>query len=254
MEKNIINNFIKCLELVSPLEPRDAFFGGRTEAFKLVEETANEKQIKYYDVTSLYYFVKKNRKIPIGHSQVIKEYFTEISQYEGRIKYKVLVPRRLHIQVLLVKCNRKLMFRLCLLGTEKFQQCSCEHCDSERAFVGTWVIDEQVKNVRFINDESVQLDWVHKDDYIGASSRTNVIIVRGITLNFKNSLCYNFNTVENMVTGKSKVDHIAVVYENKIVRNPTLGHVISKRKVKDYRIVFDKRVITDKNRTQPYGY
>ncbi|WAR10918.1 LOW QUALITY PROTEIN: hypothetical protein MAR_035994 [Mya arenaria] len=81
---------------------------------------------------------------------------------------------------------------------------------------------------------------------------TSICQVRGITFNSKNSLHIKFNKVKDMVTGKSADDHIAVVDENKIVRNPTL--VITKREVKDYKIVFDKRVITDKNRTQPYAY
>ncbi|WAQ94994.1 LOW QUALITY PROTEIN: hypothetical protein MAR_007465 [Mya arenaria] len=76
--------------------------------------------------------------------------------------------------------------------------------------------------------------------------------MRGITLNFKNSLDINFNTVKDMVTGKSEVKHIAVVMKTRL--NPTLGHIITKREVKDYKIVFDRRVITNKNHTQPYGY
>ena len=77
--------------------------------------------------------------------------------------------------------------------------------------------------------------------------------MRGITLNFKNSLDINFNTVSELVTGKSKLDIISVVDDNKIVRNPSLGQVITKRSVKDYKIVFDKRVINDTFQTVPYG-
>ena len=37
--------------------------------------------------------------------------------------------------------------------------------------------DEQnVKNVRFLSDEAVQLDWVYNDDFIRASCSTNVVI------------------------------------------------------------------------------
>lgn len=34
------------------------------------------------------------------------------------------------------------MFSLCRTYTENYQQGSCEHSDSERAMIGTWVIDE----------------------------------------------------------------------------------------------------------------
>ena len=56
-----------------------------------------------------------------------------------------------------------------------------------------------------------------------------------------------------MVTG-IRSDCIAVVNDNKIVRNPSTGHLITKRECKDYRIFFDKRVICDNYQTYPYGY
>lgn len=56
-----------------------------------------------------------------------------------------------------------------------------------------------------------------------------------------------------MVTGHSNVDCVSVVDENKIVRNPSTGHVITKREAKDYKIVFDKRVIKEDYQTVPYG-
>ncbi|XP_053390895.1 uncharacterized protein LOC128553745 [Mercenaria mercenaria] len=467
-----MKQYIQSLEIVTPLEPRDAFFGGRTEAFKLYEEGTETSQIKYYDVTSLYPWVNKMGKIPIGHPEVITENFKDISQYEGLIKCKVLAPKGLHLPVLPMKCNNKLMFSLCRVCTENYQQTPCEHSNNERAMVGTWVTDElkmalkqgytllqiyevwhfdnisqydpetktggvftdyvntflkikqeasgwpdwcvdenskqkyiqdyyntegilldyvkieknpglrslaklmlnsfwgkfgqrtnltqtsyitdpceffdmmtsdqqNVKNIQFVNNESVKLEWVYNDDFIETSGKTNVIIaayttaqarlklysylqplgrrvlycdtdsvvfttdvgqwepplgdylgdltdevpnnsitsfvtggpknyayglaipnkmgqmsickVRGITLNFKNSLDINFQTVKDMVTGK--VDEcVTVVDENKIVRNPSTGHVITKRETKDYKIVFDKRVISKEYTTYPYGY
>lgn len=77
------------MKIVSPLEPRDAFFGGRTEAFKLYEEATDDKHIKYYGVTSLYPWVNKTGKIPVGHSQIITDNFKDISYYEGLIKFSV---------------------------------------------------------------------------------------------------------------------------------------------------------------------
>ncbi|WAR06290.1 hypothetical protein MAR_021659 [Mya arenaria] len=76
--------------------------------------------------------------------------------------------------------------------------------------------------------------------------------VRGITLNFKTSIDINNQTVKDMVTGHSNVDHTSVIDENRIVRNPSTGHVLTKREIKDY-IVFDKRVIKYDYQTVPYG-
>lgn len=66
----------------------------------------------------------------------------------------------------------------------------------------------------------------------------------------------NFGTVKEIVTGKSEVDHLYVVDKNKIVRNPSRGHLITKREVKEYKIVFEKRVIVtvDDYQTLSYGF
>jgi hypothetical protein len=61
--------------MINPLEPRDAFYGGRTEAFTLFQK---DKDISYVDVTSLYPYINKTGKIPIGHPEIITESFTDI--------------------------------------------------------------------------------------------------------------------------------------------------------------------------------
>lgn len=124
------------------MKPRDAFFGGRTEAFKLYEEATADTQTKYYDVTHLYPFINKTDKIPIGHPEINTENFKHVSYFEGLIKCKVLPPKDLHIPVLPVKCNGKLMFSLCRMCTEHNQQTQCQHTSTERALTGTWVTDE----------------------------------------------------------------------------------------------------------------
>jgi len=71
--------------------------------------------------------------------------------------------------------------------------------------------------------------------------------VRGITLNYKNALSINFDTVRDMVTN-------TVVDDNKISRDQKNARIITKSESKDYKIVFDKRVIVDSYNTKPYGY
>ena len=143
LKNNVIRKrFVENLELVTPLAPRDTFYGGRTEAFKLFEETCPEKQIKYYDVTYLYPFINKTGKIPISHPQIITENFDSIENYEGLIKCKIVPPKDLYIPVLPVKCNGKLMFSLCRCCSETYQKAECKHTEHERPFVGTWVTDE----------------------------------------------------------------------------------------------------------------
>jgi hypothetical protein len=88
--------------MINPLEPRDALYGGRTEAFTLFQK---DQDIAYVDVTSLYPYINKTGKIPIGHPEVVTEGFTDIQQYEGLSKYKILPPRGLCIPVFPVQMN-----------------------------------------------------------------------------------------------------------------------------------------------------
>jgi hypothetical protein len=474
LESNpIMKKYIESLEIVSPLEPRDAFHGGRTEAFKMYAESTANTQIKYFDVTSLYPYINKTGKIPLGHPNIITEHFENVNKYEGLIKCKLLPPRKLYIPVLPTKCNGKLIFTLCRTCSETYENAECHHGNDKRAITGTWVTDEvkmalsqgyrllkiyevwhfneiaqydprtktgglfteyvntflkvkqeasgwpdwcenekdkqlyikqyfekegilldydkieenpglrllakiilnsfwgkfgqrsnltqttfiddpaqfvdmmtsdqqEIKNVRFINDEAVQLDWAYNTDFIETSGRTNVVVaayttaqarlklysylqplgervlycdtdsvvftsaqgewdpplgdflgdltyevpnnqitrfitggpknyayclekpnkkgqssickVRGITLNFKNSMDINFDTLKDMVTGQMQNQCIKVVDRNKIVRNRETCCIITKTEIKDYKIVFDKRVISENYNSFPYGY
>ncbi len=54
VEDRELKTFIDKTDIVKALKPRDAFHGGRTEAFTLFKEANEDQEIKYYDVTSLY--------------------------------------------------------------------------------------------------------------------------------------------------------------------------------------------------------
>ncbi|XP_053405164.1 uncharacterized protein LOC128558905 [Mercenaria mercenaria] len=153
-----MRTFIEQLDMVTPLQPREAFFGGRTEAFTLYKEANEEETIDYYDVTSLYPFINKTGKIPLGHPRIITENFAEIDKYEGLIKCKVIPPRDLFIPVLPCKMNGKLLFSLCKICAESYQQTKCLHTNEERAFIGTWVTDEVKKAI----DKGYTLDCIYE--------------------------------------------------------------------------------------------
>ena len=53
--------FVKNFRHVAPLQPRDAFYGGRTNAIKLHHKCQPGEEIRYYDVTSEYPFVNKTK-------------------------------------------------------------------------------------------------------------------------------------------------------------------------------------------------
>ena len=54
-----IQEFVKTLDIQTRLEPRDAFYGGRTETFKLHYKAEGDDYASYRDITSLYPFINK---------------------------------------------------------------------------------------------------------------------------------------------------------------------------------------------------
>ena len=129
-----------------PIEPRDALYGGRCNAVKLyheVDETSNT-EIKYVDVCSLYPYVCKYGKYPIGHPTVLTKESIDmenIQQYTGLIKCKILPPKDLYLPVLPLHCNNKMVYPLCRTCAEN-NSSTCNHSREERALIGTWVTVE----------------------------------------------------------------------------------------------------------------
>ena len=155
--KMIFNNPQLKLKLVQyqnhhdPLQPRDAFFGGRTNATCLFYEAQANEEIRYLDFTSLYPYCCKYCQFPIGHPEILRG--GDIPDHvQGLLKCKVLPPKQLLHPVLPCRIRKKLLFPLCytcaLNGAQEF----CTHTDDERALTGTWV--------------SVELDKARQMGYI----------------------------------------------------------------------------------------
>ena len=150
-----IMQFVKNLEIVSPLNPRDAFFGGRTNAIKLYHRVEPDEQIWYVDVCSLYPWVNKNGNYPVGHPEFIDQpNHTDITPYFGFIKCKVEPPRQLYHPVLPYRHDKKLTFPLCRTCVEREpakpmheRTWTCKHDANERALTGTWCTPELQKAV-----------------------------------------------------------------------------------------------------------
>ena len=148
VESNMdLNKYMKSHTMHYPLEPREAFYGGRTEAFTMYKEAAKDESINYYDVTSLYPFINKTGKIPLGHPLIITENFKNIDAYEGLVKCKINPPRNLYLPVLPSRIKGKLMFGLCRTCMEDGVTENCCHNVDSRALTGTWVSDEIKKAV-----------------------------------------------------------------------------------------------------------
>ena len=133
-------------EVVEPLNPRDAFYGGRTNATKLLYKFKEGECGKYVDFCSLYPTVQFYKKYPIGHPKKIISPEKYDTKWYGFIKCKILSPRELYHPVLpqKIKCEKseKLMFPLCISCAETKQKEKCQHSENERSFIGTWTSDE----------------------------------------------------------------------------------------------------------------
>ncbi|XP_076873809.1 uncharacterized protein LOC143523314 isoform X1 [Brachyhypopomus gauderio] len=130
------------------LKPRDALFGGRTNAYNLHYKAKAGEKIRYLDFTSLYPFCQARKKYPVGHPEIFFKDFRPLEEYYGLVKATVYPPRKLLHPVLPYRCNGKLMFPLCRLCAEQENQLqSCTHSDVERSITGTWVSIELMKAV-----------------------------------------------------------------------------------------------------------
>ena len=147
-DKEIIN----ALGISSPLDPRDALYGGRCETFCLHAVGKEVDQIKYCDVQSLYPYVCKIGRYPVGHAECItgidlQNMGTDVKQFFGIIKCNVTPPRGLFIPLLPFHINNKLQFVLCKSCAESNTPMPCTHSDKKRSFTGTWASPELHKAV-----------------------------------------------------------------------------------------------------------
>ena len=108
------------LDIVEPLNLRDALCGGRTNAIKLYHQTEADEEIDYFDYTSLYPYVNKNGMYPLGHPEMIfQPGQTDISRYFGIAQCTMLPPYELYHPMLLLRQNDKLIFPLCRTCVEE---------------------------------------------------------------------------------------------------------------------------------------
>ncbi len=152
------------VQLEDPLDLRDCYYGGRTNALVLERKA----EARLLDFCSLYPAQMKYQKYPIGHPkrlardilppQVVPCPVQKPSTcpmlgrkckgqhlhlpYFGVMKAKVLPPRRLYHPVLPLRCNQKLMFPLCFTCATRQAKSYCACNDEERMFTGTWCTPE----------------------------------------------------------------------------------------------------------------
>lgn len=129
---------------------------------------AGEK-IHYYDFKSLYPYVNKRCRYPIGHPEIISDATVEdvvAQKYFGLVSCTVLPPADLLHPVLPYRCKDKLTFPLCRSCVEQSIDLplhekhldDCRHGDEQRALTGTWCTPELYKAL----EKGCQLRQVHQ--------------------------------------------------------------------------------------------
>ena len=84
-----------------------------------------------------------------------------------------------------------------------------------------------------------------------------ILKIRGITLTYDASKTINVTTMRELV--ELYVDHdeqkkVTITIPYKITRDKKEKNIVTKRTKKDYRIVYNKRVVKENYETVPYGY
>ena len=151
-----VKRFLSSFDLVPPLQPRDAFYGGRTGAVSLHAKAGEGEEIRYCDITSLYPWVNKNCCYPVGQPQIITQPADQsIDSYFGIAQVDILPPSGLFHPVLPVRYNGKLTFALCRSCVEAEQAKPmlqrthyCVHSDADRTLRGTWCTPEIQKAIQ----------------------------------------------------------------------------------------------------------
>ena len=153
-ETPAITEFLKDLDIVPPLNPREGFYGDRTGAACLYHKL-NEEEIRYVDVTSEYPYVNKYGTYPIGHPDIYLELENQDPRsYFGLMAVDITPPADLYNPVLpyrhKIGNSCKLTFPLCRkcveIETQKEhmpeRDYHCPHSDEERMLRGTWCTPE----------------------------------------------------------------------------------------------------------------
>lgn len=81
--------------------------------------------------------------------------------------------------------------------------------------------------------------------------------ISGITLNFTARQKVNPEVIRDLVHAyalDNEARHVTVDIPYKITRNTKTKSIEGKRMKKDYRIVYDKRIIIEDYKTSPYGF
>ena len=213
-------------EEVEPLNPRDSFYGGRTNATKLLYNFKGNECGRYVDFCSLYPTVQYYKNYPIGHPVKIHNPRGHFKKWYGLIKFKILPPRKLYHPVLpqriKVDSYEKLVFTLCAKCAKTREQNYCNHSDNERSFIGTWTTDEVNKAIEKGYKVLETYELWHFDK--SSNDLFKGYIKRFMKIKLESS-SYNFKTEEDEARFKAKIKDSLGIDVEKFDFNPGLRSI-----------------------------
>ena len=144
-----LNKFVNDLDVPPRMKIRDCFYGGRTDVFTMYHECTGNEEIHYADVCSLYPYINKHSRMPVGHPEIITRNFDlSLKSYFGIAHCRVLPPKREYCPVLPVRMGGKLTFPLCRACATVENNDDCTHNDSERLITGCWCTPELMAAIK----------------------------------------------------------------------------------------------------------
>ena len=85
-----------------------------------------------------------------------------------------------------------------------------------------------------------------------------ILKIRGISLTYDATLTLNIGTmrdlVDSYVIDGDRHEKVTITIPYKITRDKKEKNIVTKRTKKDYRVVYNKRVVKENYETVPYGY
>ena len=85
-----------------------------------------------------------------------------------------------------------------------------------------------------------------------------ILKIRGISLTYDATKILNINTmrdlVDSYVVDGDRHEKLTITIPYKITRDKKKKNIVTKRTKKDYRVVYNKRVVNENYETVPYGY
>ena len=144
-------SYLHSFDLVPPLEPREAFFGGRTGAMALHAVNGEGEKIRYVDVP----LPVGEQELPLPHrSSADQPVDQSLGSYFGITSVDILPTAGLFHPVLPVRSGNKLTFPLCRTCVREEQAKPMlhrnhyyHHSDVDQMLRGTWYTPQLVKSL-----------------------------------------------------------------------------------------------------------